>query len=116
MSMHTRKKHNYLGIDLEFNEYGTLNVSMVNFLKNVIAGFPEVITGKVEMPVADHRFTVRDRKDARVLKEVRALAFHHTVAQLLFMSMRARHDIQTAVAFLTTRIKSPDEDDWRKLK
>jgi len=29
---------------------------------------------------------------------------------------RARRDIQTAVVFLTTRLKSPDEDDWGKLK
>jgi len=32
------------------------------------------------------------------------------------MATRARRDIQTAVAFLTTRVKSPDEDDWEKLK
>jgi hypothetical protein len=38
------------------------------------------------------------------------------VAQLLFMSTRARQDIQTAVAFLTTRVKNPDENDWGKLK
>ena len=44
------------------------------------------------------------------------MAFHHTVAQLLFMATRARRDIQTAVAFLTTRVKSPDKDDWGKLK
>ena len=30
--------------------------------------------------------------------------------------MRARRDIQTATAFLTTRVKQPDEDDWGKLK
>lgn len=27
-----------------------------------------------------------------------------------------RRDIQTTVAFLTTRVKEPDEDDWGKLK
>jgi hypothetical protein len=32
------------------------------------------------------------------------------------MSTRARQDNQTAVAFLTTRVKSPDEDNWGKLK
>ena len=32
------------------------------------------------------------------------------------MAMQARQDIQTAVAFLTTRVKNPDEDDWGKLK
>jgi hypothetical protein len=30
--------------------------------------------------------------------------------------MRAKQDIQTAVAFLTMRVKSPDEDNWGKLK
>jgi len=32
------------------------------------------------------------------------------------MAAQARRDIQTAVAFLTTRVKSPDKDDWGKLK
>ena len=63
------------------------------------------------MPAADHLFTVRDEKEARALKEERALVFRHTVAQLLFMPTRARCDIQMAVAFLTTRVKSPEEDD-----
>ena len=30
--------------------------------------------------------------------------------------MGANRDIQTAVAFLSTRVKSPDEDNWGKLK
>ena len=59
---------------------------------------------------------IRDESKARKLKEAQALAFHHTVAQLLFMATRARRDIQTAVAFLTTRVKNPDEDNWGKLK
>ncbi len=35
---------------------------------------------------------------------------------MLFVSVRARRGIQTAVAFLTTRVKRPDKDDWGKLK
>ena len=30
--------------------------------------------------------------------------------------MQARPNLQTAVLFLTKRVKSPDEDDWGKLK
>jgi hypothetical protein len=41
--------------------------------------------------------------------------FHHVVAQLLFLCKRARPDIQTAVAFLCTRVKSPNTDDYNKL-
>ena len=35
---------------------------------------------------------------------------------MLFLSSRARRDIQTAVSFLTTRVKKPYEDNWGKLK
>jgi hypothetical protein len=37
------------------------------------------------------------------------------VYQLLFAANRERRDIQTAVSFLTTQVKAPDEDDWGKL-
>ncbi len=116
LSMHMGKKHNYLGVDLEFNKDGTLDILMITYLKNVIAGFPKEVRGEAATPAAVHLFLVSDRSKARTLKEERALAFHHTVAQLLFMCTRARRDIQTALAFLTTRVKKPDNDDWGKLK
>ncbi len=116
LSMHTGRKHNCLGVDMEFNDDGTLEASMITYLKNVISEFPEMITGKLATPAAEHLFTIREDKDTRPLNEEQALAFHHTVAQLLFMATRVRRDIQTAVAFLTTRVKNPDEDDWGKLK
>ena len=47
---------------------------------------------------------------------MKAQEFHHITAQLLFLSARARRDIQVAVAFLTTRVKKPDTDDWGKLR
>ena len=45
------------------------------------------------------------------MKEV----FYTTVYQALFLSMRSRTDIQLPVAFLCTRVKDPDVDDWAKL-
>jgi hypothetical protein len=41
--------------------------------------------------------------------------YHHNVAKLLFLCKRARPDVQTAVAFLCTRVKAPDVDDYKKL-
>jgi hypothetical protein len=116
LTMHTGNKHNYLGVDFEFEQEGRLSVSMVNYLKNVIKMFPEQIVGRAATPAGDRLFDIRDEKEAKPLEEERAIAFHHTTAQLLFMAARARRDIQTAVAFLTTRVTSPDEDDWGKLK
>ena len=70
----------------------------------------------------DHRITagnclfqVRPPDEANYLPEEQARAFHHTMAQLLFLSC-VRRDIQTTAAFLTTGVKCPDNDDWGKLK
>ena len=50
------------------------------------------------------------------LPEEQTMAFHRTTAQLLFLSARARRDIQPTTAFLTMRVRSMDEDDWGKVK
>jgi len=65
------------------------------------------------MPASDPLFKVRE--DGRKLPEELADVFHHTVYQLLFAANRARRNIQSAVSFLTTRVKAPDEDDRGKL-
>ena len=90
---------------------GSLEVSMFKYLDSIIDEFPELITGKAATPAADHLFSVRDADEAKYLPEEKAIAFHHTTAQLLFLSLRARRDIQTAVSFLTTRVKKPDKDN-----
>ena len=37
------------------------------------------------------------------------------MAKLLFLAKRGRPDVLLAVSFLTTRVKGPDDDDWKKL-
>ncbi len=48
---------------MELNNDSTLEVSMITYLKNIIEQFPEVINGKAMSPVAEHLFTVRDKKE-----------------------------------------------------
>ena len=38
------------------------------------------------------------------------------MAQLIFNGIRYRKDVQTAIAFLTTRVRKTDEEDWEKLR
>ncbi len=59
---------------------------------------------------------MRNPSLATPLPEEQARAFHHAAAQLLFLSARARRDVQPATAFLTTRVRCPDEEDWGKVK
>ena len=37
-------------------------------------------------------------------------------SKLLLLRKRARPDIQPTIAFLATRVRNPDEDDWKKLR
>jgi hypothetical protein len=116
VAAHRGKVHDYLGMVFDFSKEGRVVINMVEYIKNVITDFPEEITAIRTSPGADHLFNVWDETDAKLLPEEQAMAFHHATAQLLFLSNRARRDIQPATAFLTTRVKNPDEDDWGKLK
>ena len=41
---------------------------------------------------------------------------HNMAAQILFLCNRDHRYIQFPVSFMTTRVKSTDEDDWGNLK
>jgi len=111
LTAHCGKVHDYLGMDFDYSETGKFKVSMIKYLYNVLTEFPEVLTGSAATPAADHLFKVWEDGTAKLLDESEAQIFHHTTAQLLFLSTSARRDIQLAVAFLTTRVKAPDLDD-----
>jgi hypothetical protein len=83
---------------------------MIPYVSRTSNDFPEMIMGVSSTPATDHLLKIRDLKDAKPLPESQAVAFHHTTAQLLFFS-RTQRDILNTVAFLTTRVESPDEDD-----
>jgi hypothetical protein len=70
--------------------------------------------GEAAIAAGNHLFEV-NKKDPVMLEEDKATMFHHNVAKLLFLCKRARPDMQTAVAFLCTRVKGPDTDDYKKL-
>jgi hypothetical protein len=111
-----KKHHDYLGMDVDYSEKGKVKISMINYISNVLKEFPEHLGATATSPVADHLFKVRDESEAELLPKEQAQDFHHVVAQLLFLSSRARCDIHTAVIFLCTRMKQPDEDNWGELK
>ena len=107
------KKHNYLGMVLDFSTRGAVQITIYDYIKNMLAELPAVMDGESRTPAALHLFEVNE--EAVKLSEKDAQFFHHYVAKLLFLCKRARPDIQTAVAFLSTRVQNPDTDDYKKL-
>ena len=102
-------------MNLDFSHQGEVCIDMISYIKKIIDAFTEKITGVQSTPAGDHLSQVCPPSEAKYLPEDQARAFHHTTARLLFLSL-VRRDIQTTVAFLTTRVKHPDQDDWGKLK
>eukprot|EP00957_Ditylum_brightwellii_P197743 15065216-Ditylum_brightwellii.AAC.1 len=105
--------HDYLGMKLDFSTKGLVKIDMMEYIEKMLDNLPEEFDGGASTPAANHLHEVN--AEGVKLSEKESEFFHHNVAKLLFLSKRARPDIQTAVSFLTTRVREPDEDDKKKL-
>ena len=106
--------HEYLGITIDYSLPGKVVFTMFDFLEDVIVEAPDDLKkSRSYYPGNDKLFHVDD--ESPKLSQERAELFHRIVARLLFASKRARPDIQVCVAFLCTRVKSPNEQDYEKL-
>jgi hypothetical protein len=109
-----RKKHTFLGMNLVFNDDGSLQVETKTYIKEAIEAFGEDVSTKVSSPATKKLFEVNP--DTPVLETERADIFHSVVAKLLWVEKRSRPDIETTISFLCTRVSKNDKDDWLKLK
>jgi hypothetical protein len=127
MKVHCGKTHKYLGTSLDFSHPNQCRVTMIDYvgeivvaydkaLKDLSDGFNAVTKKKnvARTSTAPHDLFIVD-KDAEKLSEEGETAFHNLVAKTLYVSKHARLDVSMAIAFLTTRVRAPDVDDWRKL-
>ena len=94
---------------------GEFRVKMADDLNIIAPDFTDTIKGRVATLEAEHLFTVREVVNSKLLDRDWATAFYHSVAQLLFDTPCVKKDIHTDVVLLNTRVRIPDEDDWRKL-
>jgi hypothetical protein len=108
------KIHDYLGMVIDFNTKGKVKITMKQYIESMLDELPSDMDGEAGTAAANHLFEV-NMKNPIKLGEEKAEMFHHNTAKLLFLCKRARPDIQTSIAFLCTRVKSPDEDDYKKL-
>jgi hypothetical protein len=68
---------------------------------------------RIATAAPDNVFKVDE--DAVKVDQARAKAFHNITAKGIYVTKRVRPDISLSIAFLTTRVKGPDIEDWRKL-
>ena len=108
-------KHEFLGMQSHLDKSRrTAQISMSSYLREAITESQMDIRRSVATPATSSLFTVTD--DSSELAPKDADLFRRIVCKLLYVGLRARSDILTALAFLTTRISQPTEYDHRKLR
>ena len=106
--------HDYLGMTLDFRTKGEVKINMEHYIDMMLQDAPDEMKGTATTPAAPHLFKVNN-KDPQYLGTEKKKIFVHLVMQGLYLSQRGRPDIRTAIAFLCGRLRSPDEDDYKKL-
>ena len=111
IEIHEGPIYSYLGMSWDYSVPGEVKVTMEGFIGDILKW--SEVEGTVLTPAAQHLFDVRSSEK---LPPDKAEFFHSATATLLYLSKRVRPDILLAVSFLTTRVQSPDIDDWNKLQ
>ena len=74
----------------------------------------EEISGVAASPALNELLDI-DEKEEKSVGEKKE-RFYSVVQILLYLSVQFRRDICLEVAFLTSRVREPDNGDWKKLR
>lgn len=110
------KIRDYLVMQLNYKIPGKVKIVMIKYIQALIDDFPyqnELGNRCTNTPAVEHLFKIN--QNATKLNQHKVETFHTWTAKSLFLSKRSCLDIILTVAFLCTRVKDPDKDDWKKL-
>ena len=92
---------------IDFSDEGKVEFTMIDYIQTMMYKQPDKMeVGEAMTVAAEHLFTVDENGTS--LSTEGATICHHMTAKQLFLSKRARPDLQLGVAFLCTRVKGPD--------
>ena len=91
LSMNIGKRHDYLGMNLDFTTPGILEIDMSDYIQVILQDTPTNLRDTSMVPAAKHLFTTRP--DAPKINLQEQELFHHLTMQLMYLSQRGRPDI-----------------------
>ena len=104
--------HDYLVMNLDISQHFQVKLSMNDYIKFLVTDSPEDVASVNSTPMANHPFIFKIEK---LNMEEKKFFLHFFAKILFFVSKFSRSDIHTVVAFLTTRMTKPDEDNYKRL-
>ena len=117
MTVKRGKTHTFVGMDIEFTSKGTVSILMKEYIKECMDAYEEAggeVKGRGNTPATDTLFILDEESEQ--LDENKSEVFHHIVSKLLYVSKRARIDIDLTISFLCTRVSKSTIQDWEKLR
>ena len=114
VTTHRGKQHDYHGMLLNYEVNGEVTIDMKKYVYDMLTDFPVQFRKEqtATTPASDKIFSTGVGKP---IDSKRQEMFHTFLAKGLFLSKRARPDIQQAIVDLATRVLTPNEDNWQKL-
>ena len=109
------KVHDYLGMEFDFTKEGEVMIKMFKYVERMIAEFPENLKS-TDVSLTPASKDLFDKGNEKVLDKTQQETFHNFVARGLFLAKRARPDILPTDIILASRVISPNETDWKKLR
>jgi len=97
---------------IDYRQQGKVKFTMYDHIDKMLEELPTNMEGLAMTPASSYLFNTDQA--CKKLNNEKWQLFHHLVAKLLYISKHTRQDIQMAVAFLCTRVKEPDTDDYKK--
>jgi hypothetical protein len=114
-----------LGMTIDFATSKIVKVTMLEYVDEIIGSWDKAcnelndgykaVSGRKRIVTAAPNNLFKVDEDAMKLDQARAKAFHNITAKGIYVNKKARPDISLSIAFLTTRVKGLDIDDWCKL-
>ena len=99
----------YLGMKIDHQQQGKVKFILYEYIEKLLYEPPADMKGLATTLASS--YLVNTDPGCKKLSEERGQLFHHLVAKLLYLSKHTTQDIQTAAAFLCTKVRDPDTND-----
>ena len=110
------KVHEYLEMTLDYTVRGQARITMLSYNEEIIAAFNREYSkgkGKKSSDAPNNIFVINE--DCKKLDQEKVVEFQNLASNTLYATKREIPYTCKAIAFMTTRLRAPDEDDWDKL-
>jgi hypothetical protein len=101
----------FLGQSFDWSSKGKCLVTMDNYTRDILSDCK--VSGTAPTPAKEDLFYID--LNSKLLNTIERQEFHTVVARVLYMAIRVRPDLLTAITFLSSRVAAPTEQDQDKL-